>query len=214
MGSKIRELFSDKKIVREIQEKLPKLFRIAEIESSRNGKIGMEVGSVREKIIIALLNYKFGEQRVDSKIPITEPETDVILDKKEISIKTISGNINGIKAIWTVDPEKAKYFVDNYKPKCDLILVQINWGTSKGGFFLIPLLVQQEVFSKIGKDKYLKMPKPGTNPRGVEYSKEAILSMLEHKKTNKIQIKWDKGNVDYDIYEKWVDYWSGKEELD
>jgi len=43
MPNKIDELFSDNLI----QEKLPKLFQLAELESSRAGKIGMEVGSVR-----------------------------------------------------------------------------------------------------------------------------------------------------------------------
>ena len=77
MPNKIDELFSDNLIVRKIQKKLPKLFQLAELESSRAGKIGMEVGSVREKIIIALLVCKFGERNVQTEIPITEPEVDV-----------------------------------------------------------------------------------------------------------------------------------------
>jgi hypothetical protein len=38
----------------------PKLFRIAEIESSRAGKVGMEVGSLGERVIVALCftNYE------------------------------------------------------------------------------------------------------------------------------------------------------------
>jgi len=43
MNEKIRELFEDKKLVERIQNKLPKLFHLAELESSRAGKIGMEV---------------------------------------------------------------------------------------------------------------------------------------------------------------------------
>jgi len=39
----------------------------------------MEVGSVREKIIVALLIYKFGKENVETEIPITEPEVDVKL---------------------------------------------------------------------------------------------------------------------------------------
>lgn len=52
MNLKIRELFEDKEVIAKIQNKLPKLFHLAELESSRAGKIGMEVGSVREKIIV------------------------------------------------------------------------------------------------------------------------------------------------------------------
>lgn len=211
--SKIGDIFKDKKIILEIQDKLPKLFRIAGIESSRNGKMGMEVGSMREKIIIALLIHKFGESNVDAEIPITEPETDVILNKNEISIKTISGDLGGIKAIWTVDPEKAKYFIDNYKPKCDIILVQICWGTSNGGFCFIPKSVQEDIFSKVGKEDYLKMPKAGTNPRGVEFRKNAVEKMISHKDSKRIQIDWEEVDLDYDVYERWVDYWSGKEKI-
>jgi len=67
----IIELFSDDKIVKRIQDKLPKLFHIADLESQRAGKIGMEVGSVRERIIVSLLIYKFGEKNVETAIPIT-----------------------------------------------------------------------------------------------------------------------------------------------
>ena len=62
----IKELFTDNTTVSEIQAKLPRLFRIAEIESSRAGKIGMEVGSLREKVIGGLLIYKFGEANVNT----------------------------------------------------------------------------------------------------------------------------------------------------
>jgi len=51
----------------------------------------MEVGSLRERIIVALLIYKFGEENVKTDIPITEPEVDVKLFNQPISIKTITG---------------------------------------------------------------------------------------------------------------------------
>jgi len=52
------------KVKKLIQEKLPELYYLAEIESSRDGKIGMEDGSVREKILIALLILKYGYDNV------------------------------------------------------------------------------------------------------------------------------------------------------
>ncbi len=64
----VRELFLGKDNVSLIQDKLPKLFRVAEIESSRAGKIGMEVDSLRERILVALLIFKFGEWNVDTNI--------------------------------------------------------------------------------------------------------------------------------------------------
>ena len=202
----IKELFTDNITVSEIQAKLPKLFRIAEIESSRAGKIGMEVGSLREKVIGGLLIYKFGEVNVNTEIPITESETDVILAGKNLSVKTITGN-GGVKAVWTFDAESSKNFIDNYIPKCDILLIQIWWGENKDSLFFIPLNVQKEIFNLLGKEKYLKMPKAGTNPRGVEFSKESIQKMLQHPKTSKIKINWIKQDIPYNVYKRWIDFW-------
>lgn len=203
----IRDLFLDKETIHKVQTRLPKLFHIAELEASRAGKVGMEVGSAREKVIIALLIYKLGKENINALIPITEPETDVIVRGKPYSIKTITGN-GGVKAIWTVDAESASNFINNYKPKCDILLVKICWGCQEGGFYLIPLEIQNKIFKRLGKDGYLKMPKAGTNPRGVEFSKDAIKSMLTDSGTLKIPIHWKKDILEYDTYKKWVEYWS------
>lgn len=111
MPSHLVEIFEDEKLVEKIKRRLPYLFQLAELESSRAGKTGMEVGSVRERIIVALLIYKFGEGNVTTEIPITEPEVDVRLFGSPVSIKTITGkSFGGVKLIWTVDPQKAKNF--------------------------------------------------------------------------------------------------------
>ena len=68
MSSRLIEIFEDTKLVDRIKNKLPYLFQLAELESSRAGKIGMEVDSLRERIIIALLI--FGEANVETNIPI------------------------------------------------------------------------------------------------------------------------------------------------
>lgn len=71
MSNRLIEIFEDEKLVNRIKTRLPYLFQLAELESSRAGKIGMEVGSLRERIIVALLIYKFGEANVE-----TEKEMD------------------------------------------------------------------------------------------------------------------------------------------
>jgi hypothetical protein len=76
--SKIHKIFQDLDIVEKIQAKLPTLFQLAELDNSRDGKLGIEIGSARERIVIALLIYQFGEENVTTNIPITESETDVI----------------------------------------------------------------------------------------------------------------------------------------
>jgi|SRR3972149_3443940 len=99
MSSRLIKIFEDAKLVEKIKTRLPYLFQLAELESSRAGKIGMEVGSAREKIIIALLIYKFGEANVETEIPITEHEVDVKLFEEPVSVKTIIGK--GFKTLVT-----------------------------------------------------------------------------------------------------------------
>jgi hypothetical protein len=207
MSSKLIEIFEDRELVNRIKNKLPYLFQLAELESSRAGKIGMEVGSLRERIIIALLIYKFGEANVETEIPITEPEVDVRLFGEPVSIKTITGKgFGGVKLIWTVDAQKAREFRENYYPHCDILLIQINWG-SIGGFYHIPLEAQRILFDRIGRNRYIKLPKPGTNPRGVEITKEALTSLVKDDLSRVIEINWQKTKIDYNPYKRWVDYW-------
>jgi hypothetical protein len=206
---KIRELFIDQESVNKIKDKLPKLFSTAELESSRAGKIGMEVGSLRERILVALLIYKFGQENVNVNIPITESETDVFLFDIPISIKTItSGSLIGFKLIWTVDPEKAEHFLNNYFPGTDILFVRINWN-SKGGFYYIPYEAQQEVYNKLGKNAYIKLPVKGTNPRGVEITNAALVELVHHPDTLCIEIDWKREAIsNYNPFEKWVKLWS------
>ncbi|HAX61860.1 MAG TPA: type II restriction endonuclease subunit R [Elusimicrobia bacterium] len=207
MDGKVKELFTDIQLVRKIQNKLPQFFQLAELESSRAGKVGMEVGSLREKILIALVIYKFGEKNVETQIPITEPEIDVRLFGNPISIKTITWKtFGGVKLSWTVDAKSALDFSEKYAPACDMLFIQINWG-EKGGFFYIPKNVQIEIFRQMGRQSYIKLPKPGTNPRGVEMSAEAFVKLLEHKNSLKIEIDWKKKDIAFNAYTRWVELW-------
>ena len=100
MKAHVSSIFKDKNLIKKIQNKLPYLFQIAELESSRSGRVGMEVGSTREKILIALLIHKFGKNNVDTEIPITETEVDVKVYENPISIKTFTEkNFNSVKLI-------------------------------------------------------------------------------------------------------------------
>ena len=204
---KITELFTDDKLLARIQERLPSLFYLAELESSRAGKVGMEVGSVREKIIIALLIYKFGKDNVETDIPITQSEVDVKVFNEPISIKTITGrNLSGVKLVWTVDAEQASSFSQSYFPHFDILLTQVNWG-NLGWFYLFPRSVQVEIFNRVGRQIYIKLPKAGTNPRGVEISAEALRLLASHSESLKIPINWIRKKTDYNPYERWLELW-------
>ncbi|MGH8014901.1 MAG: ThaI family type II restriction endonuclease [Candidatus Zixiibacteriota bacterium] len=206
MANRTKEIFGDPALIKKVVSKLPFLFQIAELESSRAGKIGMEVGSLREKILISLLIYKFGESNIETG-SITDPEVDVTVDGSSLSIKTITGKeLSGVKIIWTVDPDKAREFLNSYVPICDILLVQIYWG-DRGGLYFIPLDVQKDVFNSLGRERYIKLPKKGTNPRGVELSKEALTKMRLDRRTNVIEIEWKKTHIEFDAYKRWVDYW-------
>lgn len=49
MPSRLREISEDEKLVEKIKRCLPYLFQLVELESSRAGKIGMQVGSASEE---------------------------------------------------------------------------------------------------------------------------------------------------------------------
>jgi hypothetical protein len=206
----IDKLLKDDKIISKIKKKLPKLFQIANIESSRAGKVGMEVGVLREKIIVALLLYVYGENNVETEIPTTEPETDVIVLGNPISIKTKQGTItSGIKMAWTPDTNSAATFLQTYSPKTDIIFVHINWG-KMGGFYFLPKTVQQQIIKTIGKENYVKLPKEGTNNRGVEFSAMAINKLIEHKNSLKIEIDWQEEKIDFCVFDRWIELWQEK----
>lgn len=206
MVNYLSQLFADEDIIKRVKNKMPSLFQFAELESSRAGKLGMEIGSARERIIIALLMYKFGEENVNTLSPITQPEIDVTLFETPISIKTVTGNLTGVKLIWTVDAQKALEFSKNYFPSVDLLLAQIKWGTT-GFFYYFPIEAQVNVFNKIGRERYIKLPKEGTNPRGVEITKEALDLIVKEKGVMKIELEWIRGEVTSGIYDRWVKLW-------
>ncbi|MEN3037669.1 MAG: ThaI family type II restriction endonuclease [Candidatus Kryptonium sp.] len=184
------------------------LFQIAESEISRGGKIGMEVGTLREQIIISLLMYKFGEANVKVD-EITKAEEDVKVFGESVSIKTKTDkNLQGVKLIWTVDWEKVEEFKKNYEPRSHFLFVQVVWNDI-GNFYFIPLKAQLEVFKTLGRESYLKLPKKGTNPRGVEISKEALENLINHPDTRKIEIYWLRdNNVKVNPYKRWLDLWA------
>jgi len=207
MSSHLIEIFEDEALKLKIRKRLPQLFRIAELECSRAGKIGMQVGSLRENIIISLLIYKFGEGNVQTDIPITEPEVDVKLFGQPISVKTITGKgFGGVKLVWTVDAQNAREFQASYYPSSDILFVRIVWG-GRGGLYFIPLESQRYLLENIGSERYIKLPKPGTNPRGAEISKEALSQLVEGKGTEVMKIDWQKPEIDHHPYQRWLDYW-------
>jgi len=69
------------------------------------------------------------------------------------------------------------------------------------------LEIQRRLFDKIESQNYIKLPKPGTNPRGVEFTKEALLSLVGNKECKSIVINWQRIKMDFNPYKRWVDLW-------
>ncbi|MCK5720407.1 MAG: ThaI family type II restriction endonuclease, partial [Thiomargarita sp.] len=78
----------------------------------------------------------------------------------------------------------------------------------KGGIYFLTKEAQKEVLQEYGKDFYFKLPKKGTNPRGIEITNKAINKLVEHNSTKKIEINWIRSNsIKYNSYDKWVEHW-------
>lgn len=116
----VTDLFNETQLIEKIQARLPEFFYIAQLESSRAGKMGMEVGVIRERIITALLVHVFGACNVRYNFPTTEAEIDVEVFGTPISIKTVTNmgkKLSGVKLTWTVDHTKAIAFARGYRPR-------------------------------------------------------------------------------------------------
>lgn len=205
----VGQIFDDGQLVSKIQRRLPHLFHYAERDSSRAGKVGMEVGSLRERILVSLLIYKFGRENIQTELPITEHDVDVLVNSERLSIKSVtttSPRIGAVKAIWTVDATKASAFAKAFRPTSSYLVSHLVWG-GEGGLYYIPRNGQEELFTRIGVEEYLKLPKPGTNPRGIEISAKTMQQLVEHSGTRKIAISWQRPEDEYDQYARWIEYW-------
>jgi len=51
----------------------------------------------------------------------------------------------------------------------------------------------------------MKLPKAGTNPRGVEISAEALNILANHPKSLNIPVQWHKKDAAYNPFERWLE---------
>jgi hypothetical protein len=63
------------------------------------------------------------------------------------------------------------------------------------------------LFDKIGRQSYIKLPKPGTKSIGVEITKEALSSLIKNRESKRIEINWQRTKIEFNTYKRWVDLW-------
>lgn len=105
-----------------------------------------------------------------------------------------------------IDAEQARRFSEDFVPHCDMLLAHVNWDEI-GGLYLMPCQVQNEVMSQIGRQEFIKLPKVGTNPRGVEISGKALDLMINHSNSRRISIAWQRKKIPYNPYDRWLELW-------
>jgi hypothetical protein len=197
------EWFENETFVDIVKNNLPKLFKKAELETMRGGKIGMEVGVLRERVLNAILIKSFGYENVKTDFGTTENSKDVQVFQDTLSIKTFTNNnYDGIKVFWASDNESVRNATLNYRPQNHLLVSQIKWGTEDGGLYLIPLDVQNYFFNLRGVEGYLKI-NTGNN-RGISIQTEILKSMITHNDTKIIGVSWNTPEIQLNIYERWI----------
>lgn len=204
MNKKLVEKFEDDGFIKNVQANFPRMFHITELENSKNKRVGMEAGIQREKIIIEMFKYECGRGNVMNVLPKSAGhEVDVMLFGEPLSIKTLTGKIKaGFKLKWISDEKVIKKFHEEYYPSCDILFAWIKWNTYKGIYY-IPVEDQIKIFEEVGRDVYLKVPKTGTNSRGVEIRKHILLKLINNGMTPQIKIGWEKSKINDISHEEW-----------
>jgi len=204
----IKLLFEDDQVLGKIRHKLPILFHFAELECWSGGVIKYEVNYLRRNILISLLMSVFGDHNVETSIPISKPDADVLLYDTPLLIRTMSCNkIENLKIKFGDDERIVTELSKKYKPMYDLFLVHINWSRI-GAMYYIPEAIQTELFNDLGAKNYLKIPRLGSEQRAVEIRHEALKRMIDHPSTLRLVIDWKRVLIYYRPYEMWFDLWN------
>jgi hypothetical protein len=59
----------------------------------------------------------------------------------------------------------------------------------------------------MGRGSYMKLPKRGTNPRGVEITREALAGLVQDPLSRCVAVDWVRPTIGYDPYQRWIGYW-------
>ena len=87
--------------------------------------------------------------------------------------------------------------------------MHICWGKA-GVMYYIPKQLQENTLKDIGTERYMRLPKPNTNPRGIDMSSEALEILTQSSTTLTLPILWQKEKTTYRPYQRWIQLWQAE----
>lgn len=166
--------------------KLIALYQNSQLECSRNGKVTPEVGSSREKDLVASLK---SNTNLDVTYEIdTQEEEDVIIDGRKVSIKHSSNNRisnSGIKVVWTANKKRQKQFVKRFIFTNDLLIVWVRFNKNvvgKGKLEIVHISKDtiyryHHLYQIQGKSPFKCL---SGNSRGIEFNKQFFQTIVNN----------------------------------
>jgi hypothetical protein len=201
-----------------IPEKIPELDRICEVlsnpaaqrdlvtlysdsqsECKRNGKCTMEIGSSREKDLLAVLKRYIGDGiKTDLDNALVE---DFRYNDQRISVKHSSDVVGGgnIKMKWTADQEQANACIramlelkpDHYT---HILLMYIRVETKCIDAIMVSADTVLDIVRTLGLEAFKSSS--GTNNRGINYSKKTLQQFI---KRAYFHVKMTDAGIEVDI---------------
>jgi hypothetical protein len=163
--------------------KLIRLYQESQIENKRNNRLTAEVGSSRERDLIAYIMYQLQEKyKIDYKIN-NEYEEDIIINDTKISIKHSSNKTNSkssIKVSWTQHKESKDKIMNNFVFKCDLIIIYVRMKEIQCGSIEVLYFTKSNLNELKQQSKNIFKTRDTSNGRGIEFHPEFFKIMLNN----------------------------------
>jgi Restriction endonuclease ThaI len=160
------------------QKAVVMLYAISQMECTRNGSCGMEVGMSREKDQGAVLKLHLGD-RINLDIDNTLTEDYVINGDVKISAKHSGGKVGTpVKVKWTsadVSVQEAIKSLIEAEEYPHLLITYMDTKAKKITIICITAEHNENTIKKMKEDAF-KVPKG--NSRGIEYSTKAMAELL------------------------------------
>lgn len=225
-NSPLARIFDDPAIVSQIQRQLPRLFWVAHRDASLANRENPAVGFIRKRAMIYVFLRFFGRDNVEV-LPATEREVDILVHDRPLVIRTsrkdpLAANRyaphsskSGIKALWSGDTRTARdtLFSPAYKPSSDILLIIVDFSAVLGAIYLITRELQEAVLKDLGPERYFRLPRPGEDSRGAEFSIIAMDRLLNNPNTRRMEMRWSRPAENdslrnYDPYDRFSVLWN------